>query len=45
MTSSSAVGVDDDGCETSLFQLEGGIFEGYVKKCVSFHTFSLERLL
>jgi hypothetical protein len=42
MTSSSAAAVDG-GWETSLFQLEGDISEEYVKKCVSFHTFSLER--
>ncbi|HEY1158941.1 MAG TPA: hypothetical protein VGE95_21975, partial [Arthrobacter sp.] len=42
MTSSSAAAVDD-GWETSLFQLEGDISEEYVKKCISFQTFCLER--
>jgi hypothetical protein len=37
------VAVDDEGCETSLFQLEGDIFEEYVKKCISFQSFYLER--
>jgi hypothetical protein len=39
------VGADCGGCGTALFQLEGDIFEEYVKKCVSFHTFRLERRL
>jgi hypothetical protein len=43
MTSSSAVDREGCGCETSLFQLEGDISEEYVKKCISFHGFSLER--
>ena len=42
MTSSSAAAVDG-GWETSLFQLEGDISEEYGKKCVSFHSFCLER--
>src|SRR5687767_14903368 len=42
ITSSSAVGADDGGCKTSLFQLEGDISEEYVKKRNSFQPLSLE---
>jgi hypothetical protein len=45
ITSSWAAGADNGGCETSLFQLEGDIFEEYVKKRISFQSFYLESRL